>query len=129
MSFGLSNTLVGFFGYINKILAKKLNIFIIIYLDNIFIYIKDPSQTYINAVWWVLKKTMENGLFINLKNYHFYKDKVYFLGYVVSDQRIQIEDKRIKIVKNWLKSKFAVISTFFSVLPISINVSSRTSAK
>ena len=43
MLFGLSNTLTSFQKYINKILAEKLNIFIIVYLDNIFIYTKDPS--------------------------------------------------------------------------------------
>ena len=37
----LSNALVSFQGYINKILVKKPNIFIIVYLDNIFIYIED----------------------------------------------------------------------------------------
>ena len=41
MSFGLSNALASFQDYINKILAKKINIFIIVYLDNIFIYTKD----------------------------------------------------------------------------------------
>lgn len=30
-------------GYINKILTKKLDIFLIVYLDNIFIYVKDAS--------------------------------------------------------------------------------------
>ena len=43
MPFGLSNTLVIFQGYVNKILAKKLDIFVIIYLDGILIYIKDPG--------------------------------------------------------------------------------------
>ena len=43
MSFGLFNIPASFQGYINKILAKKLNIFGIIYLHNIFIYIKDPG--------------------------------------------------------------------------------------
>lgn len=43
MSFKLSNTLVSFQGYINKILAKKFNIFVIVYLDDIFIYTKNPS--------------------------------------------------------------------------------------
>ena len=38
MPFGLSNALVSFQGYINKILAKKLNIFVIVYLDDILIY-------------------------------------------------------------------------------------------
>ena len=40
MLFGLSNTPASFQGYINKILAKKLNVFIIVYLNNILIYIK-----------------------------------------------------------------------------------------
>ena len=43
MFFGLSNTLASFQGYINKILAKKLDIFVIVYLDNIFIYTEDPG--------------------------------------------------------------------------------------
>ena len=41
MFFGLSNTPTTFQKYINKILAEKLNIFIIVYLNNILIYIKD----------------------------------------------------------------------------------------
>lgn len=40
-----------FHGYINKILAKKLDVFIIVYLDDILIYIKDESQGQIEAVW------------------------------------------------------------------------------
>ena len=40
-------------------LAEKLNIFIIVYLDNIFIYTKDPSQAHVNAIWWVFKKIEE----------------------------------------------------------------------
>ena len=35
------NALASFQGYINKILAEKLGIFIIVYLNNILIYIKD----------------------------------------------------------------------------------------
>ena len=41
MSFGLSNTPASFQGYINKILVEKLDILIIVYLDNIFIYTED----------------------------------------------------------------------------------------
>ncbi len=37
MPFGLSNTLASFQRYINKILAKKLDIFVIVYLDDILI--------------------------------------------------------------------------------------------
>ena len=48
--FGLFNALAGFQGYINKILAEKLNIFVIVCLDNIFIYTKDPGQNHVEAV-------------------------------------------------------------------------------
>ena len=48
--FGLSNALAIFQGYVNKILAKNLYIFVIVYLNNILIYIKDPSQPHVEAV-------------------------------------------------------------------------------
>ena len=50
MLFGLSNVPASFQGYINKIFAKKLDIFVIVYLDNIFIYTEDPGQAHIDAV-------------------------------------------------------------------------------
>ena len=50
MLFELSNAPTRFQGYINKILAKKFDIFVIVYPDNIFIYIKDPGQGHIEAV-------------------------------------------------------------------------------
>lgn len=43
ISFGLSNTLISFQDYMNKILTKKLDAFVIVYLDNILIYIKKSS--------------------------------------------------------------------------------------
>lgn len=39
MYFGLSNISAYFQGYIHKIMANKLDIFFIIYLDDILIYI------------------------------------------------------------------------------------------
>ena len=51
MSFGLSNTPASFQGYINKIPAEKLDIFVIVYLDDIFIYTEDPGQAHVNAAW------------------------------------------------------------------------------
>ena len=50
MPFGLSNALVTFQRYVNKVLAKKLDIFIIVYLDDILIYTKNPGQSHIEAV-------------------------------------------------------------------------------
>ena len=64
MPFKLFNTSASFPDYINKILAKKLDIFIIVYFDNIFIYTKDLGQLHINAIWWVPKKLKKNDLLV-----------------------------------------------------------------
>ena len=50
MPFGLFNVPANFQGYINKILAEKLDIFVIIYLDDIFIYTEDQNQAHVNAI-------------------------------------------------------------------------------
>ncbi len=50
MPFGFSNIPASFHDYINKILAEKLDIFVIVYLDNILIYTEDPRQPHIEAV-------------------------------------------------------------------------------
>lgn len=47
--FDFFNTPANFQGYINKILAGKLDVFIIIYLNNILIYINEVD--YVNFVW------------------------------------------------------------------------------
>ena len=41
MSFGLSNKSASFQDYVNKILAKKLDIIVLVYPNDIFIYTKD----------------------------------------------------------------------------------------
>ena len=51
----LSNGPASFQGYINKIPAKKLDIFVIVYLDHILIYSEDIAQPHIDTVRWVLK--------------------------------------------------------------------------
>ena len=101
MLFRLSNTLVSFQSYINKFLAEKLDIFIIVYLDNILIYTKDLGQSHVEVMQWVLDLLRKNSLFTNLKKCWFHKEEIEFLGYVVLSQGIRMEDKRIKVVRNW----------------------------
>lgn len=46
MSCGLTNASVTFQHYINKIFAKKLNVFVIIYLHDILIYNESEREEY-----------------------------------------------------------------------------------
>ena len=50
MLFGLFNPLTSFQGYINKILVEKLDIFIIVYLDDTLIYIENQGQNHVKVI-------------------------------------------------------------------------------
>ena len=67
ISFGFSNAPTSFQGYVNKILDKKLDVFVIVYFDDILIYTKNAGQGHMEAVWWLLKELWKFGLFVNLK--------------------------------------------------------------
>ena len=105
MPFGLSNASATFQGYVNKIIAEKFDIIIIVYLDDILIYTKDPGQLYVEVVHWVLDQLRKYSFFAILKKCHFYQDKDCFLGYIVYSKGISIEAKQIEVLKKWPELK------------------------
>ena len=107
MLFSLSHAPATFQGYVNKILAEKLDIFIVVYLDDILIYTKNLGQSHVEAVCWVLDQFRKHFLFANLKKCRFHQDEVRFLEYIVLLKRISMEAERIEVVKYWPKPKSA----------------------
>ncbi len=101
MRFGLTNASASFQGYINKILAEKLDVFVIVYLDDILIYTESKGEEHVQTVWWGLNQLRKHSLYANLKKWRFHQDEVRFPGYIISHQGIQIEEKRIKTIRDW----------------------------
>lgn len=52
-------------------LANKLNVLVIVYLDDILIYIEDERQGHVEIVCLILDELRKNGLFPKLKKCHF----------------------------------------------------------
>ena len=50
MFFRLIYSSATFQDYINKIMTEKLDIFIIVYFNNIFIYIESKKKEYVKAI-------------------------------------------------------------------------------
>ena len=103
MSFGLTNAPRSFQGYVNKILAEKLNIFVIVYLDDILIYTKDLEKAHVKAVWWVREVLRKYGFYANLKKCCFHQDEVRFLSFVISRDDIRMKEEKIQAVKKCLE--------------------------
>ncbi len=93
MLFRLTNMPVMFQDYINKILAKKLDVFVILYLNDILIYTGSKGEKHIQAVQWMLDQLRKYSLYANLKKCRFHQDEVRFLGYIVFHQDIRMEEE------------------------------------
>ncbi len=72
MPFGLINAPAMFQDYINKILAEKLDVFVIVYLDDILIYTESEGEEHVQAVRWVLDQLRKHSLYANLKKCRFH---------------------------------------------------------
>jgi hypothetical protein len=88
MFFKLINISVIFQRLINKILYKYFNNFVIIYLNDILIFIKEDKEEYIKKVKKVLNKLQKYELFLKFKKYKFYKKEVLFLEYIILTKKI-----------------------------------------
>ncbi len=106
MLFGLVNALATFRSYINKCLAEKLDIFCVVYLDDILIYTNKKGTKHEKGVRWVLEKLWKYCLYLNLKKCRFSIDEIYFWEYIVSPSGVQIEPEQIESIKNWLEPQF-----------------------
>ena len=101
MPFGLSNAPATFQALINKVLAEKLDVFCIVYLDDILIYTEETGSAHTDAVKWVVEQLRKHGLYANLQKCRFSQKEVRFLGYIISPEGIRMENDRIESVRSW----------------------------
>ena len=101
MLFRLTNTLVIFQAYINKVLSGLLDIIYIVYLNNIIVY-SNNYEVYIYYMRIVLERLREYKLYINLKKYLFYITSINFLGFIISINRVLIEKSRVDAIREQL---------------------------
>lgn len=104
LPFGLSNAPAIFQAYINQALAEKLDVFCIVYLDKILIYL-EKAKNHTEDVKWVLQKLREANFFVNLQKCNFDAEEVRFLGYIVSPNGVKMEESRVDAIRTWLEPR------------------------
>jgi hypothetical protein len=97
MPFGLTNALATFQAYINNILRKYLDVFVVVYLDNILVYSKIYDE-HVRDVRKVLQALADTKMKIKPKKTEFHKSEVKFLGYIISREGLKIDQKKIEAV-------------------------------
>jgi len=104
MLFGLTNAPTAFQWFMNNIFSNLLDVCVVIYLDDILIYLNNMSK-YHQHVKEVLKHLCKTGLYIKVEKCEFHSELVKYLGYILSPSSLIMSDDKVKIIQGWPEPK------------------------
>ena len=100
MSFGLTNAPAAFMAAMNKMLHEFLDDFVVVFLDDILIYLKteEEHERHLSLVLDALRK---NQFYGKLKKCAFWLSEVSFLGHVINQHGISVDPKNVASIVEW----------------------------
>ena len=79
---------------------SPLDIFVIIYIDDILIFSKIEEE-HIEHVKAILQRLQEYKLYMKLSKCAFHQSQVKFLGFIVRQERISMDPDQIQTIQEW----------------------------
>ena len=108
MLFGLTNAPTAFQRFMNDIFSDILDVCVMIYLDDILIYLNNMSEHHWH-VKEVLKCLHKAGLYTKAEKCKFHSELVKYLGYILSSFGLTMSNDKVKIIQDWLELKISRI--------------------
>ena len=101
MPFGLTNAPTIFMCLINNVMHKYLDKFVVVFIDDILIYSKSEELEHKEHLKIVLQELREHQFFAKFSKCDFFKDKIQYLGHVVTKEGISVDPEKIKAIEDW----------------------------
>ena len=104
MPFELTNAPATFQRLIKSCLGELHLNWCIIYLDDIIIHSRTPDE-HIIRLRGVFERLRAAGLKLKPSKCTFFKDRIAYLGHIVSKQGIEVDPKKVEVIKKWPRPK------------------------
>ena len=88
--FGLTNAPTTFMFLMNNVFSKYLDKFVLVFLYDILIYSKNKEE-HEEHLRMTLKLLGEHKMYANLSKCDFYKNKIHYLGHIISEEGIYVD--------------------------------------
>nr|GFA37265.1 hypothetical protein [Tanacetum cinerariifolium] len=104
ISFGLINAPAIFMDLMNRVCKPYLDKFVIVFIDDILIYLKNEQDhiEYLKLILGLLKK---EKLYAKFSKCEFWILRVQFLGHVIDSQGIHVDPAKTESIKDWTSPK------------------------
>ena len=100
MPFGSTNAPTVFMCLMNNVMHKYLDKFVVVFIDDILIYSKSEEE-HKEHLKIVLQELRDHQLFAKFSKCNFFKDKIQYLGHVVTKEGILVDPEKIKEIEDW----------------------------
>ena len=100
MPFGLSNAPSTYMRLINEVLKDFIGKFLVVYLDDILIFSMSKEE-YLEHIRIVLSKLKEEHLTINLDKCDFMKQELVYLGFVLLQVDLKMDEEKFVAILSW----------------------------
>ncbi|GJY24268.1 putative reverse transcriptase domain-containing protein [Tanacetum coccineum] len=104
MPFGLTKVPAVFMDLMNRVGKPHLDKFVIVFIDDILIYLKNKQEheEHLKLMLELLKK---EELYAKFSKCEFWIPKVQFLGHVIDSEGIHVDPAKIESIKDWASLK------------------------
>jgi hypothetical protein len=103
MSFGLTNAPAYFMYLMNSVFMQELDKFIVVFIDDILIYSKNPED-HAKHLHVVLQRLRDHHLYAKFSKCEFSLDTIKFLGHTISSDGIPVDPSKVQEVLDWKPS-------------------------
>lgn len=100
MPFGMKNAPAVFQREMQRVLRDRLYNGVIVFVDDILIYSK-TAEEHAELVDWVLQRLEDEGYYAHPDKCEFFESEVSFLGHVVSEKGLAVQQYKVKAVRDW----------------------------